>query len=120
MLAWKMTRAAILPNREKQSGDAEPVRDDSATVGAAGAMGRVNSKLETCPETVVDDHRNQRPARFRLISYDTSKLATVPSTLPNDRQFFRQRGSHDVCLGLDAYHTIRAQRSGCHTINVIT
>jgi len=40
-----MTRAAILPNQEKQNGDAEPVRDDSAKLGTAGAMDRVNSKL---------------------------------------------------------------------------
>ena len=41
----KMTRVATLPNQEKQSGDAEPTRDDSATVGTAGTMGRVDSQL---------------------------------------------------------------------------
>src|ERR1035438_9883729 len=63
-----MTRVAILPNRERPSGDADPTPNDSATVDTAGTMGRVNSKLSTGVETVVDDDGNQRPACFILIS----------------------------------------------------
>jgi hypothetical protein len=66
-----MTRVAILPNQERQSGDAEPAPNDSSTVGTAGTVGRVNRNLSTCVETIVDDHKNQCPACFKLISeYD--------------------------------------------------
>ena len=68
MRARKMTRAAILPNREKQSGDAEPVRDDSAIVGTSGAVGRVNNKVSARIEIVVDDQGNQHQACFELTS----------------------------------------------------
>ena len=63
-----MTRVAILPNRERPSGDADPTPNDSAAVDTAGTMGRVNGKLSTGVETVVDDHRDQRPACFKLVS----------------------------------------------------
>src|SRR5271167_3686223 len=67
MRARKMTCADISPSRGRQSGDAEPVGDDSAAMGKSGAMGRANSKLSTCVETVVDDQGNHRQACLELI-----------------------------------------------------